>query len=82
MKLSAGHVCRPIFEWHLLAKLPGVFEPLTVSRYADNLPRLAVESALWNSTARLAPFVVFSLVVFPGLRANAGADILFESQSL
>jgi hypothetical protein len=45
MKSFVDNVCRQVIERHILAKLPNVFDPVTVSTYAeDDLLRLAAES--------------------------------------
>ncbi len=45
MKSFVDNVCRQVIERHILAKLPNVFSPVTVSTYSDDdLLRLAAES--------------------------------------
>uniref|UniRef100_A0A093UMF5 Interferon-induced GTP-binding protein Mx2 n=1 Tax=Talaromyces marneffei PM1 TaxID=1077442 RepID=A0A093UMF5_TALMA len=45
MKTFVDNVCRQVIERHILAKLPNVFDPITVSAYVDDdLVRLAAES--------------------------------------
>jgi hypothetical protein len=45
MKTFVDNVCRQVIERHILAKLPNVFDPITVSAYTDDdLLRLAAES--------------------------------------
>ncbi|KAL2856524.1 P-loop containing nucleoside triphosphate hydrolase protein [Aspergillus pseudoustus] len=46
MKTFVDNVCRQVIERHILAKLPNVFDPVTVSAYTDDdLLRLAAESS-------------------------------------
>lgn len=46
MKTFVDNVCRQVIERHILAKLPSVFDPVTVSTYSDeDLLRLAAESS-------------------------------------
>ncbi|RHZ51201.1 hypothetical protein CDV55_100581, partial [Aspergillus turcosus] len=45
MKTFVDNLCRQVIERHILAKLPSVFDPVTVSAYTDDdLLRLAAES--------------------------------------
>jgi hypothetical protein len=45
MKSFVDNICRQVIERHIIAKLPSVFGPLTVSTYTDDqLLRLAAES--------------------------------------
>lgn len=46
MKTFVDNVCRQVIERHILAKLPNVFNPMTVSSYSDeDLLCLAAESS-------------------------------------
>lgn len=46
MKLFVDNVCRQVIERHILARLPGIFDPVSVSAYEDEaLLDLALESA-------------------------------------
>jgi hypothetical protein len=46
MKNFVDNVCRQVIERHVLAPLPGVFDPTVVSGYSDeDLLRLAAESS-------------------------------------
>jgi hypothetical protein len=46
MKTFVDNVCRQVIERHVLALLPGVFDPNVVSGYSDeDLLRLAAESS-------------------------------------
>lgn len=45
MKSFVDNICRQVIERHIIAKLPDVFSPVTVSTYNDDeLLRLAAES--------------------------------------
>jgi hypothetical protein len=45
MKSFVDNICRQVIERHIVAKLPSVFSPVTVSTYTDDeLLRLAAES--------------------------------------
>lgn len=46
MKTFVDSVCRQVVERHILAKLPNVFNPMTVSSYSDeDLVCLAAKSS-------------------------------------
>lgn len=46
MKTFVDNTCRQVIERHIIAKLPGVFEPVLVSGYeTEELLRMAAESA-------------------------------------
>lgn len=45
MKTFVDNICRQVIERHIIAKLPAVFHPTTVSRLPDEeITRIAAES--------------------------------------
>lgn len=49
MKTFVDNVCRQVIERHILAKLPTVFDPMTVTSFQDeDLVHIAAESPKLN----------------------------------